>query len=65
MITGDLHKAIIVFLLIPEYCHFEVNFCDWSQEKQYDDFDWKRGKGSETGDVGAPVDKTTNTAEGL
>ncbi|XP_071956932.1 MAM and LDL-receptor class A domain-containing protein 1-like [Antedon mediterranea] len=45
-------------------CDFELDFCEWTQEKS-DDFDWSRGKGgTPSAGTGPTVDHSTGTSAG-
>ncbi|KAJ8050465.1 MAM and LDL-receptor class A domain-containing protein 2 [Holothuria leucospilota] len=47
-----------------DFCHFELDFCDWYQETTLDDFDWMKGPASMVPYEGGVTDKTTGTPTG-
>ncbi|XP_077978865.1 MAM and LDL-receptor class A domain-containing protein 1-like [Glandiceps talaboti] len=49
----------------PGYCSFDSGLCGWTNDRDEDDFDWQRNKGSTpTPDTGPSVDHTTASDQG-
>lgn len=50
---------------ISGICDFEADFCDWTQEQNADQFDWKRDRnGTRSTGTGPTYDHTTESENG-
>ncbi|XP_021968384.1 MAM and LDL-receptor class A domain-containing protein 1 isoform X2 [Folsomia candida] len=48
----------------PGHCNFDGGFCDWTNEREDDDFDWKLGRGSQNPSTGPVMDRASYTHGG-